>query len=234
LSISLAIYCEDDGGVCDAKRILASYSSYFAHVIVLINMESPPSFGPSELDNNTSILDLKGKISQGAALNKMLPHIATSKVLLIDARASLHNGVVAFVHRINSEINIQSPYLVGFQLSITAGSSEKSWKHDLSLVDTLPWCGLFFDPVFLLNLGGFEDQLSHKAMMIDLCIRAQILSAIIFQSDLCLSNLGQEPSKNEMAYIQQQYPFLYPNVFQRFLSMLKRKDKKTALNPLLN
>jgi hypothetical protein len=243
LSISLAIYCEDVTSLTKADDLLSTYSPFFGQAILILNLPNGPSFAPSKLNSNVLVLDLKGKISQGAALNKVLPHIMTPKVLLIDVHAPLEQSMITFLYSLQQKLNIDVPYLIGFnskkssRLSNMEHEKNTPWHHQLSITASLPWGGIFFDPLFLLSFGGFEDRLSYEIMMMDLCIRAQSKFGIIFQSDLDLCTLNCEsksPIKKEIAYIQQQYPALYPNIFQRFFRKLKSKSDINIVHNFLN
>jgi hypothetical protein len=229
LNISLSIYCDDQAGVLKSQKIITNYAHQFLQVIVILNTTEQAETSLTQLGRNILVLDLQGSITHGAALNKLLPHVITHKVLLIDAHLNIAPGLVKLIYHLDKKIDLTCPYLVGFNQPKTKdGQTPELWKNGLYFASTLSWGSLFFDPSFLLSFGGFQDRLSHELLMVDLCWRAQKSEGVLLGTIEPLGTLDKilnKSSYNELKYIQEQYPELYQVWFNNFFGIIKKQSQ---------
>ena len=241
MNITLAIYCESPSDFVKGYHLALTYHLYFHHVILVKNFESTDK---TLFDSIPSlfILDLKTTISQGSALNKIIPQVITPKVLLIDANLSIDMQAISYINTLSQLLDCKYPYFIGFKSSDPTSKLHpqdrvgEKWCHDLSLVTTLTWGALFFEASHFHFCGGFSDRLSNDAMMIDFSWRAHKKEAFLLENSLHLGQLNkkyQAPCNAELYYIKDKYPLLYPNWWQRFsLCFFSQRliDKTSLLN----
>lgn len=155
-------------------------------VLIVQNTEEKKLFDRL-VDRKIQVLEMQEKISQGAALNKMLAHLVTKHTLLLDAkglgaqtllldkifRFSLPSLAKVFVN-IPLSSHLHSPYL--------AYQKKNDWpSRDLYCLSFALWGAVLFENNFVFALGGFDESLSNDALFVDLSMRAHRHQAMIVE-----------------------------------------------------
>ncbi len=231
MDISLALYVDDITSLATAQRNVGLYARFFNQIFVLINsfISSPINFGFTT--KKIEVIDFKGKISQGACLNKLLSHTASKKVLLLDASTPFDKTMISSLYLIAGQI--EPSYLVGFnptrKLPFFFPKDRVNGKlnEQLQLVKNIAYGGLLFDPFFVNSIGGFEDRLNTDSLFLDLSMRTQSTEGLVLESSLNFSKLNRimpSASLEEKIYLYQKYPKNPADFITKLFSLYKKNS----------
>lgn len=146
---------------------------------------------PSELKSQgkIQILETKDNLTQGAALNKALPHLWAQHSLLLDPEVLSSSLDIEQI--LSKKLPFLSRLFINIPLSSHKASAYSSYQtfslwgaYNLSLISFLSWGAVIFDNNFVFTLGGFDEKLSFDDLMVDLSMRAHQHQAVIIQYDM--------------------------------------------------
>lgn len=188
--------------------------SCVAQPIIVYNSQQSHPFVPSSLSkkNSIHIIETKERLHQGAALNKVLPHLWASHVLIIDSSCTDYVPIVETVQ------NTHYPLLRPLMISIPLAKSQPSpfdtfqkrqyWPaYDLNALYFLPWGACLLESDLLFTLEGFDEELVYDELLLDLSMKAHHKEAVIFELPMIGPSFKQPQMKmrSKAALIQRYF-----------------------------
>lgn len=226
--MTFVLYCDDEQLWPRVRHIVRAYGTFFRSIMVVLNVPHPEKLTadwPEELMHRLHMLKLPAGVMMGSALNKMLVHLTTERFFLLDPRYNFENSLIALLRLLPRTFFTTSPLWLSLHHREEVRSWACSWpkdqkRYDISgvgyhYVPLLPWGALLLSRQELASCGGFEQQLSFEAMMVDLSWRAQQSTVILAETSTSYVRLNQEtkvplPRWKEQSLLYKKYPQVYP------------------------
>lgn len=227
LEMSFVVYCDHLDYWPQVQHLVKAYGTFFRQIMIVLNItqSAPREIWPDPLRHKIQILSVPGGLMMGSALNKMLVHLTAERFFLFDPRYSFDNDLIKLLKKLPKVFCARGP----LWLSLHQRQEVQSWAcrspeppsiDQLSGISyryapLLPWGALLLTQKDLASIGGFEQQLSFEAMMIDLSWRAQAQTILLAETTELHVRLRSAqpvplPRGQERKTLYQRYPNLYP------------------------
>lgn len=223
--MTFVLYCDDCHLWPKVCNMAGTYAALFSHTVLVLNLKQPQKFAcsfPENVRHKITVLSFEGGLLMGSALNKMLVQLKTDRFFLLDPHYDISPELIELI----SSIDRGFYYDNTLNISLLHQKSLKSWAHSwpkntllhhvygvaCQYVPLIPWGALLLSVQSLAKIGGFEQQLSYDAMMIDLSWRLQEKNNILAESVNYYVN-GFNHKKNTNITITEQI-FLYKKYFK--------------------
>ena len=238
--VSLVIYTEslDELKKAYGKANLAATQKKCAQIILIHNSQEPldKHFEDKEHTQKTlEIIEMKERLSQGAALNKALPYIIGAHSFFVD------QSCCSYLALLESLEQLSAPNLRTMMLSVplsedlnsyySAYQQRQIWPHsNFASLYFIPWGAFLINTQYLYHLSGFDERFHTHDMLLVLSMKAQKNEGILLQ--ICQPNIDVAPIKQSSKSFQKRLAKKYfpqtLSVYDKIHFWWKSVQKDTA------
>jgi hypothetical protein len=233
--LAIALYVDKMIDSAVLKQIeYFSDSKQVKQLVVVHNTESKIDYDFSK-NRKIQVLKIESQISQGAALNKMLSHVYTKHVLLIDPflLGDLNidlKQLLSFTSPPLSRLFVNLPFLLHEKSPYFSYQKKDYWSsRHLNVISFLLWGAVLFDHQFVLTLGGFDETLCYDDLLVDLSMRAHKQQVMIIEpviEPLATLYAMIDYQSHDKAILQKYFDTLKP--WSSLIIWLKNLSRNTA------
>lgn len=235
-SLDIIVYTEN---IDDLVRsfintpLLSSFDAVSQIMIVLNSNDK--TYPQSQSHKKIQVLLTKEKLSQGAALNKALPHLWSDRTLILDHRLL---ASIDLKRILDYDFPFLAHSLVNIPLESHSSSlycshqSYNSWEsYKLQLISFVLWGAVIVENSFIFSMGGFDDRLCFDDLMVDLSMRSHKRQAVVIQlNDIkplpYIQSSSVSSSANDL--IKSKYFVEQTSLWSRFCHWLKTLSRRPS------
>lgn len=233
--MSFVLYCDDYHQLPKVCDLASTYGALFLDTVIVLNLKQSQKLTysfPEHLRHKITTLFFEGGLLMGSALNKMLVQLKTDRFFLFDPRYAMNQKIIDFISSIDRGFYYNNTLNISLLHQNSLRSWAKNWpktalKHNThgvscDYVPLIPWGALLLSVQSLAKIGGFEQQLSYDAMMIDLSWCLQEKNNILAESSEI--NVNEDKSDKKPIITVSEQVFLYKKYFKIYPKWLAWLD----------